>query len=342
MQHLTWSAYDRLTLEAAAGLLELGIDVGDRVAILASNRAGAPRRRPCDPPVRRCPREPVRHDVGRAGAAHPVGLHALGDPAGGPRRPAAVHPAAVVRRRPADGRRLRRDRRDADMDPAHRERPRNAAGRARANSRPWRLESSLDDPLPSSTRPGRQARPRELSSRTGTSCGTSTASSPPAMTDYPFRAICYLPLAHIVERVWSIYLATKIGGRISVVLTRSHLVPTMQEFRPSWFMGVPRIWEKLASAAQLFLERAEGTEDGDRYARDQALALEAWRLRSKDAQFPRSCLKPLRRHAPARFVRFARSWASNTPTLRPARLRSRLRPSSSSHRSACGSCRATA
>jgi long-chain acyl-CoA synthetase len=72
-----------------------------------------------------------------------------------------------------------------------------------------------------------------------------------------YRIISYLPLAHIAERVVSHYLA--IGQALTVYFVRdiSQLVETLQGARPHLLFGVPRVWEKVHTR---LLERIADTE----------------------------------------------------------------------------------
>ncbi len=71
------------------------------------------------------------------------------------------------------------------------------------------------------------------------------------------RVISYLPLAHIAERVVSHYLA--IGQALTVYFVRdvAQLVETLQGARPHLLFGVPRVWEKVHTR---LLERIADTE----------------------------------------------------------------------------------
>ncbi len=71
------------------------------------------------------------------------------------------------------------------------------------------------------------------------------------------RVISYLPLAHIAERVVSHYLA--IGQALTVYFVRdvTQLVETLQGARPHLLFGVPRVWEKVHTR---LLERIADTE----------------------------------------------------------------------------------
>ncbi|NMO03719.1 AMP-binding protein [Gordonia sp. TBRC 11910] len=69
---------------------------------------------------------------------------------------------------------------------------------------------------------------------------------------FPFAvdgaAISYLPTAHAADRVFSHYLATVTGWPITTVRDASQVFAAVSAAHPSWFLGVPRIWEKLRAA----------------------------------------------------------------------------------------------
>ncbi|WP_162600788.1 AMP-dependent synthetase/ligase [Paraburkholderia sp. C35] len=68
--------------------------------------------------------------------------------------------------------------------------------------------------------------------------------------DGNFRYVCYLPLAHIGERLPALYMAILLCGHVSFCPTQPQLVPSAREHRPTFFFGVPRVWEKLRSAIE--------------------------------------------------------------------------------------------
>ncbi|GAA4672845.1 AMP-dependent synthetase/ligase [Gordonia humi] len=69
---------------------------------------------------------------------------------------------------------------------------------------------------------------------------------------FPFAgdgaAISYLPTAHAADRVFSHYLATVTGWPITTVGDAAQVFAAVAQARPAWFLGVPRIWEKLRAA----------------------------------------------------------------------------------------------
>ncbi|GAB2627464.1 AMP-dependent synthetase/ligase [Prescottella soli] len=63
-----------------------------------------------------------------------------------------------------------------------------------------------------------------------------------------FRSVCYLPLAHIAERMVSVYMIIHKAGHVTFCPDPGVLVGVLRETRPNSVFGVPRIWEKLAAA----------------------------------------------------------------------------------------------
>jgi len=59
------------------------------------------------------------------------------------------------------------------------------------------------------------------------------------------ESIGYLPMAHIAERATGHYLQVLGGDRITFVADPRRLGEALREVRPTRFLGVPRIWEKL-------------------------------------------------------------------------------------------------
>jgi long-chain acyl-CoA synthetase len=57
--------------------------------------------------------------------------------------------------------------------------------------------------------------------------------------------VSYLPYAHIAERVLGIYIPLVTGGHVHLVGDPSQLVAALGEVRPTRFFGVPRVWEKI-------------------------------------------------------------------------------------------------
>ncbi|CAM5294571.1 Long-chain fatty acid--CoA ligase OS=Streptomyces alboniger OX=132473 GN=CP975_31090 PE=4 SV=1 [Streptomyces alboniger] len=65
--------------------------------------------------------------------------------------------------------------------------------------------------------------------------------------------ICYLPFAHIAERLLGIYLPVLRAAHVSLCVDPSQVAATARELHPFQFFGVPRVWEKLAASVRAAL-----------------------------------------------------------------------------------------
>ncbi|MBR8745263.1 long-chain fatty acid--CoA ligase [Nocardiopsis sp. MG754419] len=65
--------------------------------------------------------------------------------------------------------------------------------------------------------------------------------------------VCYLPLAHIAERLLGIYLPLVRGSHVWMCADPTAMVGVLPQARPVHFLGVPRVWEKLAGAVHAML-----------------------------------------------------------------------------------------
>jgi long-chain acyl-CoA synthetase len=84
------------------------------------------------------------------------------------------------------------------------------------------------------------------------------------------RWVSYLPLAHIAERMFTIYLAMHAGGHVHFCHAAStDLVRTVGAVRPTSFFGVPRVWEKIQAGLQAVL--AMETDPAKRAAIEAAM-----------------------------------------------------------------------
>ena len=64
----------------------------------------------------------------------------------------------------------------------------------------------------------------------------------------PLRQVSYLPLAHIAERYASHWGSLYRGDLIYLCPDQAQLVAALHEARPTFFLGVPRVWEKFQAA----------------------------------------------------------------------------------------------
>jgi long-subunit acyl-CoA synthetase (AMP-forming) len=72
--------------------------------------------------------------------------------------------------------------------------------------------------------------------------------------------LSYLPLAHIAERMAGHFLHVYFGHRTYFAEDLSKLVPNVQEVRPTFMFGVPRIWEKYQQAVEGQVAKATGVK----------------------------------------------------------------------------------
>ncbi len=70
--------------------------------------------------------------------------------------------------------------------------------------------------------------------------------------------VSYLPLSHIAEQMFSIHLSVTFGYSIWFAPGLYDVREALEAARPTFFFGVPRIWEKFESALKSKLDEASG------------------------------------------------------------------------------------
>ncbi|MGW2821183.1 AMP-dependent synthetase/ligase [Streptomyces sp. NPDC001443] len=65
--------------------------------------------------------------------------------------------------------------------------------------------------------------------------------------------ICYLPFAHIAERMLGIYLPCHRASHVRLCADPARVAEVVRKVRPAQFFGVPRVWEKLSAAVRAVL-----------------------------------------------------------------------------------------
>ncbi|MEA2638087.1 MAG: long-chain acyl-CoA synthetase [Chloroflexota bacterium] len=95
------------------------------------------------------------------------------------------------------------------------------------------------------------------------------------------RLMSYLPMAHLADRVVSHYLAMLTGACISCVGDPKAAVAAVADTRPTLWLGVPRVWEKLK--VSLEARFAAEAEEGRRHAIARAIEAGTERVRAEQA-----------------------------------------------------------
>jgi long-chain acyl-CoA synthetase len=98
-------------------------------------------------------------------------------------------------------------------------------------------------------------------------------------------SVAYLPLAHIAERMLSVYNAIYRAGHVTICRDPARLLAGLVSVRPVTFFGVPRIWEKMVAGIQAQLA---GADPAVRTAVETSreVALQAYRLRGAEQPVP--------------------------------------------------------
>jgi len=98
--------------------------------------------------------------------------------------------------------------------------------------------------------------------------------------------VSYLPLAHVAERFTSQWHGIYNGQDVWLCPDVNLLLPYLLEARPTAFLGVPRVWEKLMAGLQAGLA-AEPDETKRQMAQGAlSAAIAAYRLRREDQPVP--------------------------------------------------------
>ncbi|MBW5483997.1 AMP-dependent synthetase/ligase [Streptomyces bambusae] len=74
--------------------------------------------------------------------------------------------------------------------------------------------------------------------------------------------ICYLPFAHIAERLLGIYLPLLRAAHVRLCADPAAVAGAVRELHPVQFFGVPRVWEKLAASLRAALARLPQEQRG--------------------------------------------------------------------------------
>lgn len=92
------------------------------------------------------------------------------------------------------------------------------------------------------------------------------------------RVVSHLPLAHIVERVWTLYMPLKAGSHVLCCPDLAQIISSLRAHRPTFLMTVPRVWEKLSKAAQDIVASSVFDATREELERDRATLSREWTL----------------------------------------------------------------
>jgi long-chain acyl-CoA synthetase len=112
------------------------------------------------------------------------------------------------------------------------------------------------------------------------------------------RLVSYLPLAHVAERFTSQWGGIFFGHEVWLCPDVNQLMPYLVEARPTEFVGVPRVWEKLMSGLQAGV--AAEPDEAKRQMAQGALsaAISAYRLRHEGKPVPEDLASVVERAQP--------------------------------------------
>ncbi|MEJ2716407.1 MAG: AMP-binding protein [Deltaproteobacteria bacterium] len=72
--------------------------------------------------------------------------------------------------------------------------------------------------------------------------------------------VSYLPLCHVAEQIFSLYLPIYVGLTVSFAESIATIQNDLREIAPTIFLGVPRIWEKLQNSIVVTIQDSSRTK----------------------------------------------------------------------------------
>jgi long-chain acyl-CoA synthetase len=114
----------------------------------------------------------------------------------------------------------------------------------------------------------------------------------------PQTLVSYLPLAHVAERFTSQWRGIALGHEVWLCPDPNLLLPYLLEARPTFFVGVPRVWEKLMAGLQAGI--AAEPDEAKRQMVQGALsgAIAAYRMRREGKPVPEELAAGVERAQP--------------------------------------------
>lgn len=107
-----------------------------------------------------------------------------------------------------------------------------------------------------------------------------------------YRSVSYLPLCHVAEQLFTNFLHLSTGGEVVFCAELSQLKEHLLQTRPTIFLGVPRVWEKFQAALEARFAEASPTRR----------RLAQWAMRTELAAFEREVATGQPVGGPARWL----------------------------------------
>lgn len=270
---LTWSQMQELAKDVAAGLISLGVQPGDRVALMGTNR--------------------IEHFAGDMGAVHAAGIGMSIYNTLSPSQVAFVinesRPVVAILENEDHLYRWSQAIDDRLVEHVIMMEPQDGymgwdelveVGKRRRASNPDELEQRAQEvhahsPATILYTSGTTGDPKGVVLTHHNVMYEAISTMEAAGFQDPQRMVSYLPLAHIAERVLGLYGPQILGSHTYTVGDPNDLVPALGEVHPTAFFGVPRVWEKIKTGVSAQLA-AETDPEKAKMVQEAMAAGQAW------------------------------------------------------------------
>ncbi|MBX3274003.1 MAG: long-chain fatty acid--CoA ligase [Sandaracinaceae bacterium] len=81
---------------------------------------------------------------------------------------------------------------------------------------------------------------------------------PPFAEEGVYRSVSYLPLCHVAEQLFTNFMHLNTGGQVYFCPDLKQIKDYLGDVRPTLFLGVPRVWEKFQAALEAKLAETGG------------------------------------------------------------------------------------
>ena len=114
----------------------------------------------------------------------------------------------------------------------------------------------------------------------------------------PETLVSYLPLAHVAERFTSQWRGIHLGHEVWLCPDPNLLLPFLLEARPTMFVGVPRVWEKLMAGLRAGIAAEQDEAKRQMVQGALSASVNAYRLRREGKEVPPDVTAVVERAAP--------------------------------------------